>query len=374
MKNFLLLLIISSLSIGLLKAQQDNSPQVEQIVVLKVGMLLKGNIELLDDKTILLSTNNGEIRIKRKDVHQTIPGDIFDTNKNVETESLVILKNKEWLKAQIFEVSERFVVLKSNGVVVSIPTSNIYKIIPLGQKNLDTVDVYKNTETNSHLDLSFDEKEDIQAKKMYNITYGAFLLNNNDDDFSGTGNTLAGTSVSHTTGYKFNPYFNVGLNVGYARYEHKNLAGGFIEGDCVFPSQFCGVGSYNTGYVNALTAGLDLRGEIMQKKIRPYYTINVGFNYALLDKNIANRISTLEKLDYEYEKSATESRLGHQFTPALGVQFKMKSMDLLVDLGYHMVNLNYDSGRLEFVDELRFRSSINNEKFAGFVLRVGILL
>jgi len=127
---------------------------------------------------------------------------------------------------------------------------------------------------------------------------------------------------------------------------------------------------------------MSIRGELNQNKIRPYYNLDLGFNKPLRNKNIIETIKHTEINTNQFFNEVTSSTfnekdsgsdIGILFQPSFGVQFKLKSFDLLIDLGYQYTNLNYENGDFRF-DEESFYTVLGREEIRNFVLRVGLKL
>ena len=372
MKNLLFLFVLCSFCIGNLVAQTEDVEIQEYIFVLKNGILLKGKIEKINDNTIQVSKGNKTFLIDKKNIQQTITENMTSGNKEIETESLVILKNKDWLTAQVLEVTYKSTVVKSDGVISRFPTSKIFKIYPLEQEDSNAVELLENEDSYSYLDILSTKKENEQevstkAKRNFiHITYGTYMPRVIESN---------GYGIQHTSLYKFNQTFGIGLNLGFVNHEIDLLR--FSDFDPVIcTGRPCGISNFFAGPTNlsALTAGLTFRDEFGQKKSKFYYSIDFGFNKALRNKEVENSIRQIVERseDLTFDKKESRAKLGYVFQPSIGMQVSLKSLDLVFDLGFQFANLNYEDGFFDFPIDSTFSSNINQEQIRGFVLRMGI--
>lgn len=349
-------------------SQQSNLQTLEQIIVLKNGFLLKGKVEVVDAKTIKVLTENRVFSINKRDIAHRIPGNIFTNPVESPSESLVILRNKKWIKAQLLEISSNKIVMKNNGVASTFPASKVLKIYASNQSEIliDQEDVYTSFD---EFGIELQEVEDQdQDNRKYNITNVGYILLQNFENLKIEDLDITdGFSVQHTIGYKMNQYFGVGLHLGFTYYQ---TVEGMVEMSDCFP--FCP--SNVNAESSAISSGISIRGDFAQKKIRPYYNVDFGFSRTLRGESLNFQIAQFERNSgMQFDKTASRPKLGYMFHPAIGMEFKLMSMDLLCDFGYQIANLKFNTGFFKR-DEDIFYSQRARTTLGRFVFRVGISL
>ncbi len=216
------------------------------------------------------------------------------------------------------------------------------------------------------------ENDHLNKSKIYNI-FQLGLSRNIDSPNIAIGSSKLGNSlgVQHTIGYRVNQFFGVGLYSGFTKYSVVSLR--FSETDPDFMKiqySFQGVVTSH----NNIAAGLAIRGELSQRKIRPYYSVGFEFNRMLRSRNLKNNIELHgNNLGLVFDETASRLSWGHMFNPSFGIQVQMKSMDIVFDLGYQAGKIDYDNG--QFINSSNtFLAGTTKDKFGGFVFRIGLLL
>ena len=124
-----------------------------------------------------------------------------------------------------------------------------------------------------------------------------------------------------------------------------------------------------------VSTGIAIRGTLGQKKIRLYYNLEFEFNRMLRGQELRHDVNLAEnRFDRVYDESVPRLKWGHIFYPSVGMQVKMKSMDFLLDFGYQIGNLNYETGMLKFGLSNTYSTEVRQNEVDGFVLRVGLML
>lgn len=375
MKNLALILLISLLSQHLLLAQQNNLPNGEQIILFKDGVLLKAEVKRIGAKFISLSKDDVAFSVRKKKLRLYLPEDILGSKENVDSESIIVLRRKKWLKAQLLEVTSEAVLLISDGVKISLPMSAIVKIYPSSPTSNQVEDRLLNDKEYLSTDLiSNKNSEDIKFRSnIFHSTYAAYFQVVGSDVpreiFEEQGMT-GGGEVRHVVGYNVKRYFGIGINFGLTHY--KNNYSEFIP--TIF--DYCdpaACADWIRGLdVSTMSIGLTVRGAIGEKKIKPYYSFDIGFNRQFRPWSLNRRIAQA-KLDNDIDRKASRRPLGLQFHPAIGLQFSMKSMDLLLDFGFRYANVNYNTG-VRFESGDIFRIDTEQLESRSFMLRMGIML
>ena len=164
-----LTLIIILLSLNVLLAQQNNSLEGDQIVILIDGTIFRIKISKENPESVQCSKGGETFNLLKKNIRLYIPANLVDSTQ-LETESLIIFKNNDWLKAQILEVSQKAILLKCQGQISYFPTSKIYKIFPASNESIPDVEFLEDSENYTFLNLSKTEKNDDHKKqnKFYN--------------------------------------------------------------------------------------------------------------------------------------------------------------------------------------------------------------
>jgi hypothetical protein len=166
--------------------------------------------------------------------------------------------------------------------------------------------------------------------------------------------------------------FGIGVYLGFTKYSTNGFV--FLNDDLddFICSEFCS---------NVLTddskfsTGVAIRGTLGQKKIRPYYNLEFEFNRILRGQELRQDINLVEnRFGYIYDEDVPRLKWGHIFYPSVGMQVKMKSMDILVDFGYQIGNLNYETGKFRFGPDEIYSTQMDKSEIKGFVLRVGLML
>ena len=363
MKNLPFILLFSFIYCSVLVAQQSDAGSGEQIIFLDNGSVLTGVLEEVDGKVVRISRAEASFTIKKKNIIQVVPVDIYTSGKPQSSESLVLLKNKEYLIAEVQEVSNRFVLLKSEGLSRKIPKSKIFKIYPTGQRPEHLEEPLQKMEAYTKLDIaSFGEQN--KTKTTGRIDNISSILIKPRLTFKNSG-----LGFQHTIGYRFNPYFGLGVHAGVNKYDN-DFASLFSDrrGVCI---DFC---SYPK-VVTVLSSGLSIRGEINQRKIRPYYNIDFGITKSIRTQEIKELIVQLESNQIlVYDRQNSRSNPGFTFQPALGVAINSRSLTLLLDIGFQFSAVNYESDWLDVRDDQTFVFLNNLEEIRGFIFRVGIML
>lgn len=374
MKSLFFFILISMMSLSMLFAQQENLESKEQVIILDGGMLLKGEVEQVNKKSIRFSNDDTYFIIQQKNIQAKFPSEFFESKRNRDTESLIVLKSNEWLKAQILEITAEKIILHSNGVRSVFPMGEIAKIYPAGkdaelfEKKLIKDELY------SHLDLSNINKEVDRemASKIYHITYGRYFSRSNtkrmfESNFNEVGKSV-GFGFQQTTGYEINRYFGLGLSIGLIYYIDNFEVGMF--NNCAENCEYLS----NVGDINVLSTSINLRGALSERKISPYYNIDIGFNKYLLNQKAKNRIAEIEiNQNLDYDSNASRTKLGLLFQPSVGMQYELKSMTFLIDLGFQYANLNFSKDRINGEMDSFYLLS-GQSKDMSFVLKLGIML
>jgi hypothetical protein len=130
----------------------------------------------------------------------------------------------------------------------------------------------------------------------------AGLIAGNNDNGEGTA-----YSISTVNGYRFNPYFGVGLGIG-------------IDG-------------YNR--ITMMPIFLSFRGNLKKSNVTPFYFLNAGYSAAWENDN-------LEWIEYDYVRG------GFMLQPGLGYMFAFKNMAMYFNLGYKIqqseIAYNFQNG------------------------------
>ena len=366
MKNFIFFLILSTFFLGSLAAQVEISITDERIVFLNDGTILKGIIEEVDIKTVRISKDNESFTIPKLNIEHTLVTDVTVGDDIEDTESLIIFKNKNWIKAQIFQVSKGSILIKGEGKLLHIATSDLLKVYPTGQEFEKSEEFLRNEESFTKIDLSdFNSSNDREkVKRIYNITTATIkprLTSIRD-----------GLGIQHTTGFRFNQYLGVGLNAGFTNYAHDFIS--ILNSSSGFCIDFCNLAASE---IKTVSMGLSLRGELNKKKIRPFYNIDFGFTKTIRSEVLNQEIAFLESIsrsNFSYDKRASKPKLGYILQPSFGIQTKMKTLDILFDLGFQFGLMNFESGFQNVLPDQSFFYETQSEKIRGVVLRVGILL
>jgi sRNA-binding regulator protein Hfq len=363
MKNGIFFLFFSFIFCTALVAQQSDTVPGQQIIFLDNGTILTGVLEEVDRKIVRILNNDASLTIKKKKIKQLVPIDIYSDALTQNSESLIILKNKDWLKAEVQEVSQESVLLKSDTLLSRIPRSKIFKIYPPGQTSRRSEEFLQNTKEYNNLDVaSFDKEDQMQTKgSIYNISSILVMprLVLSRDGFG----------IQHTTGYTFNPYFGLGVNLGITKYSNDFIS--IFEDDRGFCIDFCSF----VQNVTAVSSGLSVRGEFNQRKIRPFYNIDFGFTRTIRGEETNRFILQIEGNDINnFDRKDSRPNLGYIFQPTIGMQINAKSLTLLFDIGFQFADVNYEPNGLVFKDDETFIFTSRNEEIRGFIFKVGIML
>ena len=364
MKNATLLLFLCFTFWGALIAQQSEIHKGEQIVFLKNGITLQGVLEEVNRKKVRISTSGNSFTIKKNQIKQLVPADIYSEALMETTESIVIFEGKDWLKAEILEVSQKSVLLKSDGVLKRIRRSQIFKIYPTSQKFEDAEELSKKADAFSQLDILDLGIETKRRKKggLYNISS---ILIKPRLTFA-----ISGLGFQHTVGYRFSPYFGLGLHVGVTKYG-ADLGSLFSRERNGFCIDFC---SFAPDFMT-VSSGLSLRGELNRRKIRPYYNIDFGINKGIRSQEVKELIELFENsTDLVYDRENSTWNPGFLVQPSIGMQINGRSLTLLLDIGFQFSNVNYETDWLDVRADQTFTLLNNFEEIRGFIFRVGILL
>lgn len=363
MKNLLLLLFLSFIYGSVLVAQQGDAAKGEQIIFLDNGVVLIGKLEEVNEKVVRISKDDDSFTVKKKTIVQVVPADVSSDAEAQNSEALVILKNKDWSIAEVQVVSTDFVLLKTDGLSSKIQRSQIFKIYPLGQTSEQSVEYLQNSDEYTMLDVaSLSSQYDVERKgKIYNISSLLVmprLVLSRD-----------GAGIQHTAGYRINPYFGLGITLGVTKYDND------------FPSIFAGNSGVCLDFcsfsqdVTSVSFGLSVTRELNQRKIRPYYNIDIGFTKTIRSSRLNEFISLVESDNiYKFDSKSSRPSLGSILQPSFGVQIQAKSLTFLVDIGFQFADVNYEYESRVITDNQAFILDTTKEEIRGFILKVGIML
>jgi len=353
-----------------LSAQADATGPSKTVIVLEDGTAFEGVYAKWDTTVISLLVDGEILTLYTDKIVAQFPSSIISNSLDEGKESFIILKDKKWLKAHVLEVSQKFLLVENEEGRLKIPLSNLFKIYPSGlkfdhsQASLHSDESYLYKPLSSFVNYALKKEEN----KIYNITYGQFIYRFAEDDrsFFRNDRKIDGLGVQHVVGYRLSNFLGLGVNLGFANYQ---VDGGFSD----FIDCFNCFGS-SIRNVNVLSTGLSIRGDLNQNKVRPYYNIDFGFNKPLRNQNVTRDLDWFElNFEQEFNKEDSGSELGILFQPSVGIQFTLKSFDLLIDLGYQYTNLNYENGDFRFDDDL-FHTVKGRKEIRNFVLRLGMKL
>ena len=161
-----------------------------------------------------------------------------------------------------------------------------------------------------------------REKGYYNATYFSSSSGWNQDELQ------IGLGAHNVTGYQFNRMFGLGFGFGIDAYS-------FDEGEVLYP------------------VFVEVRGYLKEKWHTPYYSLNVGYGFAILDEESEN----------------AEATGGIMIHPAIGFRFGAnKDTNVLMDIGYKFQ-------RAEFTRDLRFSGDreLREILFKRMTFRLGLL-
>jgi len=119
--------------------------------------------------------------------------------------SLVVLKSKEWFRAEVLEVNKNHVLVKNGGVIVRLKRSDLYRIYPSGPSFenamtfLEKKESYKLVELTSPVNIELGKPE--KEKKVYNVTHINLLSRRNKQlpNDEGNFNLFNGIGIENVT-------------------------------------------------------------------------------------------------------------------------------------------------------------------------------
>jgi len=160
-----------------LSAQSEAKEPSKIVVVLEDGLAFEGLIVQWDTMTISLDVEGEILKFYTDKILTQIPSAVISNSSEKGEESLIILKDKNWLKGQVLEVSKKSLLVENDEGKLEIPLSNLFKIYPAGQKKDHTESILHRDESYTYKPISNYDNYEINhvESKIYNITYGQFI-------------------------------------------------------------------------------------------------------------------------------------------------------------------------------------------------------
>lgn len=216
---------------------------------------------------------------------------------------LLYLKDGGFLKGHVVEESTTLLQWKlTNGDIIPIAMTHVERI----EKSKKSRLVYSNGKT-------------ISESGAYHVLLTGVLLADGAE-FEGI---RTGANVVHfIKGIKFNQFLSVGLGAGFDSYDHE-----FVP------------------------VYLDVRGDILNRAITPYYAINAGYAYSF----------AMDNQGFNNQKY----KGGVMIHPAIGVRFASKrNVNFLLEAGY-----KFQKGEIEYEN----RNYTDRITYKRLALRGGII-
>ncbi len=245
----------------------------------------------------------------------------FGQKGNVLTTDLIVLKDNSRLYGKIVDADNKTYTISIGGEPVRLSNKIVEYIYHVGDEFFEgdyEEDVAQDTLLiNQGTLFELVPIVNYEKRGWYNIGYGSI-------NFPGAFNE-GGVGVENVTGYQFNRYTGLGLGLGFQRLD------------------------YRTGKI--FPVYVQYRGYLFNKKVSPYYNLDIGFSLPLKDRR----------------SNFTSSSPGTYFYPSVGYKCGSDKSAFMIDIGWRVANVTY-------INNNEFFSSEEKYFFNNVVLRLGVML
>ncbi len=331
-----LLLTVFTLFLSIALFAQANEATGQSLIVLTNGRVIIA--EILDEDKGCYNFNLRDYKgvIKKSSVVALMPYDELLDTANGGPKGLVILKNKEWFKADIVKINKRNVRFNTGGSIMNLWTEDVFKIfldVQDIQEASDFLEQRRNAKTLAE-NGDFKLKIDKEPKKRWYHTTSLNVLNRSaftdsiesDGSFTEVSDSKAirGLGVQHVTGYQLNDHVGVGLGIGFSNYQIN--------------------GSQNERYLpSVIPFFLEFRVNASKKKVSPYFSVAAGFARSYISPGLRKLYGEFippSVLDPNGEDIKANQRLF--FHPAIGMKFNIKETTFFIDLGVQLTHVDLE--------------------------------
>lgn len=331
-----LLLIIFNLCLSIdLIAQTDESIG-QHLIAFTDGRVIVADILDEDKAYYRFQLRDYKGVLKKSSIVAIVPYDELVDSSYGEQDGLVILKNKEWFKADILEFNKDNVSFNTGESILNVSTKEVFKVFPDVrdiQEASDSLVHRKSIQSlGDHADINIEIKKE-PKKRWYHITSfsvlnrsaftDSFELNNSFFE-DGSSKTIRGLGVQHVTGYHLNDYVGIGLGIGFLNYQIN--------------------GTNREEYLPSIIPYfLEFRANASKKEVSPYFSLAAGFAKSYISPGLRELYGEFippRILDPNGEDIKANQRLF--FHPAIGMKFKIKEASFFIDVGAHLTHVDLD--------------------------------